>query len=518
MAAFFHLLIRLLQRVILFIWYKLVPDRKVTFPPLNPLLKLSVQELVSGIKNGQIKSQDLIEAAFDRIAKVNPAINAVVDQRYKEALEEAQQVDQLVKRHLKGEDGLDHLLEKPLLGIPVTIKDTLAVQGMLQTAGVFCRAKTQAEFDSSVVAQLKRKGAIPIAITNVPEILMAWETTNLPFGTTRNPYDLSRISGGSSGGEGAILAAGASVFGVGTDIGGSIRIPSFMCGVYGHRPTPFLIETNGRWPPPTPEADAFSTIGPMTRHVEDLKYCLHSMVNPEKLPQLDLERPVKIEELKIFWLDEFNGPFISPLHEDVKYSIQHSIDHFERKFGLTCQSLKLPHTEKAFSLWRASIYERGKLNVSRGLARASGKRAISPMLEFVKSTIGLSDHTMVGLSAAIAMDWLHASDDTQLATMCKYVDEMRHIAIQQLSSNGVIIAPTMPQPAPKIGSTAVTFADIVYTSLFNTLGFPSTHVPTKLTRQGLPVGIQVASTPMNDRLCLAVAQELDQLFKFKLCT
>lgn len=449
MAALFNLVVRLLQRIILFIWCKLVPDRKVTFPPLNPLLKLSVQQLVSGIKSGQIKCQDVIEATFERIAQVNPTINAVIDQRYREALKEAQQVDQLVQRHLRGEDGLGHLLEKPLLGIPVTVKDCTAVQGMLLTAGVRSRAKVTAEFDSTVVARLKRAGAIPIAMTNVPEILMAWDTSNVPFGTTRNPYDLSRTVGGSSGGEGAILAAGASVFGVGTDIGGSIRIPSFMCGVYGHRPTPFSIENTGKWPPVSPATDAFSTCGPMTRHVEDLKYCFGSMVNPEKLPQLDLERPVDIEKVKIYWLEEINAPLLSPLHEDVKHSIQMAIEHLEKKFGCTCQSLKLPHIRKSFSVWRASLYERGKLNISTGLANASGKVAISPILEFVKSSIGLSDHATGSLSSAIVMDWLLAGENTQLAHLCKYVDEMRYFAIQQLDSNGVIIAPTMPQPAPK---------------------------------------------------------------------
>lgn len=151
------------------------------------------------------------------------------------------------------------------------MKDSIAVRGMLWTSGLKCRRGIRADHDAPVVADLRSAGAIPLAITNVCELLMWWHASNKLYGTTLNPYDMKKIPGGSSGGEAALLSSAASLIGLGSDFAGSVRTPSFMCGVFGHKPSPFLISSwEGMYPQCTIEFAPLFTYGPMTRYASDL--------------------------------------------------------------------------------------------------------------------------------------------------------------------------------------------------------------------------------------------------------
>ena len=179
------------------------PDQKGQIPRAkNRILFKPAVQLVAEMRSGSLKSEDVIQAYIDRIREVNGIINAVVDERFQEALEQARQVDLLIKSYLDGNESLKEEIDrKPLLGLPFTAKDSIAVKGMVQTAGYWYRRGYKSPVDAPAVSLMRSRGAIPIALTNVPEILLWWDSTNLIYGQTRNPYDLSRVAGGSSGGE-----------------------------------------------------------------------------------------------------------------------------------------------------------------------------------------------------------------------------------------------------------------------------------------------------------------------------
>ncbi|MEK6606850.1 MAG: amidase family protein, partial [Myxococcota bacterium] len=169
----------------------------------------------------------------------------------------------------------------PLHGVPCTIKECFALTGMPNSSGLVARRGVIAQSDATTVARLRRAGAIPLGVTNVSELCMWMETHNRVYGRTRNPYDPSRIVGGSSGGEGAIVGAGGSPFGLGSDIGGSIRMPAFFCGVFGHKPTGGLVPGTGQYPLADEGARRYLTTGPLARRAEDLMPLLRILAGPD---------------------------------------------------------------------------------------------------------------------------------------------------------------------------------------------------------------------------------------------
>jgi fatty acid amide hydrolase 2 len=261
----------------------------------------------------QIKSVDVLKAFIARIDEINPITNCVVDERFLEALKEAQEADELVASGAMTEKELSE--KKPFLGVPISTKDCIRVEGLLNTSGLYHRKNFRAEEDSQVMKQMREAGAIPFALTNVTELCFWWETVNCVHGRTLNPYDTNRSVGGSSGGEGAIQTSAGAPFGIGADIAGSIRMPAFFNGIFGHRPTRFAISNEGTHPPFYDEnQDSMNSIGPMARYAVDLLPMMKVMAAKEKLSELRLDKPVDVKKLRIFYQEEiFNGKFVSPV-------------------------------------------------------------------------------------------------------------------------------------------------------------------------------------------------------------
>ena len=187
----------------------------------------SATEWLGRLKNGDVSSVELVNQTIARINEVNKELNAVVADDPETCIKQAHAADAQRRR------GTD----LPLLGLPITVKDSIDAVGFPCTGGSFARENFRPEQDSTVVARLRAAGAIVVAKTNVPEYSSSYETDNAIFGCTNNPFDTQRTAGGSSGGEGALLGADASLVGIGLDGGGSIRVPSHYCGIYGIRPT-----------------------------------------------------------------------------------------------------------------------------------------------------------------------------------------------------------------------------------------------------------------------------------------
>ncbi len=214
------------------------------------------------IRNGEISSAELVDAHLQRIDEVNPTLNAVVEVLAEEARHAARRIDE---QHAQG------AVLGPLAGVPFSVKDSIEVEGTVCTAGTLgLQSASPSVRDATVVARLRAAGAIPIARTNLPDLLFAFESDNLIHGRTNNPYDLARTSGGSSGGEAALIAACGSPFGLGSDAAGSVRLPAHYCGIASIKPTSGRLPRTGHVPPAGGWIETLWQIGPMARRVEDL--------------------------------------------------------------------------------------------------------------------------------------------------------------------------------------------------------------------------------------------------------
>lgn len=227
-------------------------------------VRSSAIEIADIIRSRELSCEDVIQAHIARIEEVNPKLNAVVQLCLERALEEARAAYQaLAHGEVRG----------PLHGVPITIKDNLDTAGIVSTGGTKGRKGFVPKYDATV-ARLRGADAILLGKTNTPELTMAYETDNLVYGRTNNPYDQSCTSGGSSGGAAAILATGGAALDVGSDTGASIRVPSHFCGIAGIKPTAGLIPKTGHILPLGGIVDAMTQLGPMVRQVEDLALAL----------------------------------------------------------------------------------------------------------------------------------------------------------------------------------------------------------------------------------------------------
>src|SRR5213080_5456906 len=214
------------------------------------------------IRAKRLSPVELLDAHLARIERFNPKINAFVHVDADRALDQARAAEVAIMQnhHLGG-----------LHGVPISIKSSISVAGMPYEAGTKLREGVVGETDAPLVSRLRNAGAVVLGVTNTPEFLMAWETDNLLYGRTNNPWDLSRTPGGSSGGEAAAIASGMSAGGVGSDGGGSIRVPAHFSGICGLKPTPGRIPATGHFPNSAGPFALIGVVGPMARTVADLK-------------------------------------------------------------------------------------------------------------------------------------------------------------------------------------------------------------------------------------------------------
>ncbi|XP_030370328.1 fatty-acid amide hydrolase 2-A [Scaptodrosophila lebanonensis] len=473
----------------------------------DPLLTLSVRDLRNKLKARQLSSVDLVNAYIKRIEDVNPKLNAVVEDRFKTALQEARSIDKRIWEHAGHADEL--FKEFPLLGMPFTIKESCALAGMSFAVGSTVRSHIRADADGTVVARLRAAGAIPLLVSATPEYCYSVETDTLQNRRCCNPYDLERSAGGSSGGEGALNGAGASVFGVGSDIGGSIRIPSLNCGIFGHKPTGGVVSTTGHFPTSTDEDfKQYLQLGPMSRFATDLTELLELMVGEN----LDKLLPaVQLNRAKVYYAMGFeglNGLMHQSVNADIKGVLRKGLDHL-KSLGLPVKHARLPGMQNSLEIALSGI---ARLENMSYLMNKDGTLA-KTLLEFLRSFLGLSKHTT---NALIFELMRRANAFMPLQQVSKYREEALALTekfTQLLGKDGVFIFPTMHMPAscPKWW-TLLPLWGVDYTLIWNILGLPATHVPMGLNAKGLPIGFSVIAGPYQDRLCINVAMELERAF------
>ncbi|XP_011299621.1 fatty-acid amide hydrolase 2 [Fopius arisanus] len=491
-----------------FFWFRHRKQPQKIPPTSNPLLQLSASELAKKIRLRQVSSEAVVTAYIERIKQVNPVVNAVVDHRYEDAIKEAQECDKIFD---SGEVTIDYIVtNKPLFGVPFTIKESCAVKGLSFTGCTTMRRGIKADEDCLAVIKMKNAGAIALCVTNTPELCCTFETTNFVYGTTTNPYDGRRSAGGSSGGEGALLGAGASLIGVASDTAGSIRLPGLFNGIFGHKPTPGVVPLEGHYPLINDcKFQKYLVLGPMARYTEDLMLAFKIMSAGCK-QNLRLDEPVELSKLKVFYMESIDTFGLTPTNEDTRSSIRRALKHFEKR-GARVSKPELEGITDICELGIAAFLDiEEKLTF---LMNPNNKEErVNSTIEFMKSLLGLSQYSRPAIVMTMFQDMNGFMTLSEVPKYMRKMEELKLTLLDLLGDDGVFLYPTFTGAAPLLGQTMMHSTAASYSLLCNALGFPSTQIPMGLNARGLPTGFQVFAAPHQDRLCLAVAAELEQVF------
>ena len=467
---------------------------------MNPLLA-SATEMAQALRERRITSRELVETHIARVKAVNARINAMVQFRFSDARTEADAAD----LRLRSDEPLETL--PPLLGVPCSIKENFAFTGFPQVSGMVARRHAIAQADAPTVARLRAAGAIVLGFTNTPELCMWMETNNRVYGRTANPYAADRVAGGSSGGEGSLIGSGASPFGLGADVGGSIRFPAFFNGVFGHKPTPGIVPNSGQFPEPQGRMAYNCVTGPIARRAGDLWPLLKILAGPDGVDPVcepgtlrGDPASVKLSDLRVIAI---RGDGKRPVAEDMLAAQGRAADWLGTQTrGL--RWLQPAGLRQAFEIWSSLMKEADPEAFAVQLGQ--GKR-ISVLGQLARWPLGRSAHTLPALMLALAEAVpLNTRRYGQMGA------ELRQELLDALGEDGVLLYPPYTRVAPKHNHPLLRPFDFAYCGIFNVLGFPSTQVPLGLNAEGLPLGTQVIGAPGQDARTIAVAQALERQF------
>lgn len=465
------------------------------------LLTQSATRLAERIRAGEITSAEVVDAHVSHARFVNRSLNAIVVEQYDEALFAAEQADKTLAA--RGPE-----LVGPLHGVPCTIKESFAVQGLVQSSGLVSRRHAIADADAVTVRRLRNAGAIFIGTTNTSELCMWLESNNRVYGRTNNAYDPSRTAGGSSGGEGAIIGAGASPFGLGADVGGSIRMPAFFNGVFGHKPSSGLVPNTGQHPVSHGEALKYLSTGPLARRAEDLWPLVKLLAGPDGVDEACAERDlapatVDFSRLRVVDVPDNGAMPVSPtLQEAQAKAVRHLAS-----LGAKVETARLPALERSFDIWSSMLSAAGGPTFSELMA--NGKR-YSALLSLVAWTMRRSDHTL----PALALSLLEGATKLTPGRTRAFVEQghrLRAELNELLGDDAILVYPSFSRPSPRHYQPLVMGFHWVYTAILNVMELPVTQVPLGLSPTG-PTGVQVAAAHGRDHATMAVALELERAF------
>ncbi len=457
------------------------------------LRTLSAVELARAIREGRTTSRAAVDAYIEAIERVNGALNAVVEDRFVVARLEADAAD---AARANGQPN------GPLHGVPCTIKECFGLEGMPQTSGLVSRIGTRATEDAVAVKRLRGAGAIPLGVTNVSELCMWMETHNRVYGRTNNPYDPSRIVGGSSGGEGSIIGAGASPFGLGSDVGGSVRMPAFFNGVFGHKPSGGLVPNTGQFPiAQTPQSLRYLTTGPLARSAEDLHVLLRVLAgDSDRLGDPD---QVDLAGLRVL---DVRSDGVTPVSRDLQQAQARAAAHLHKR-GADVVEVMIPGLRDGLEIWSAMLGAENPVAYGRMLAEGDGEVRASELLRWA---FGRSPHTLPSLGLVVAESVLHRLTG-RADEMIRRGEALRTELAERIG-DGVMLYPSYASVAPRHLQPLLPPTRWVYTALLNVMEMPATQVPLGLDPRGLPLGVQVCGRHGNDHVTLAVAAELERAF------
>lgn len=438
------------------------------------------------LRRRDVSSVELTEHVLERLEGAR-SLNAVVSSDADRALAQAEQAD---AQRSTGASG-------PLLGLPITVKDSLEVEGLPSFSGSLARLEHVVQRDAAVVRRLCDAGAIVVAKTNVPEYTWSYETDNVISGRTVHPLDPKRTPGGSSGGEAALLGADASIVGIGTDGGGSIRVPSHYCGTVGLRPTAGLVPETGCWPSTrdTGMID-MSSIGPMARYVEDAELLLPLLAGPDGVdpfvspaPLVDSRAPATTFRVGFYTSDSVATPDTA-----TREAIASAARTLEAA-GCEVAEVTPPDVARATTIFFGMMAADGGARARDDLAGANGRHVVQ----------------MQSLLDALAGQRLDAAG---FFSLFRRWSELRAAVRSFVSAYDVILAPVTVGAAPLHGCSPGTDVPLEsyevfnFTHTYSIAGLPVAVVPIAADA-GLPLGVQIVANPFHDRVALSAASLLE---------
>ena len=474
----------------------------VSAPPR--LTERSALELAAAIRSRELTARAVIDAHIELIEARNPAVNAIVATRFDAARAEADAADALL-------DSPDAPAEPPpLLGVPCTIKESFGLAGMPHTSGSLERRHRIAESSATAVQRLIDAGAIPLGVTNTSELTLWIESDNRVWGRTDNAYDATRTAGGSSGGEGSAVGSGFAPIGLGTDIGGSIRLPAFFNGVFGHKPSGALVPHTGHYPAPNERGSFLLGTGPLTRRAEDLMPVLRAIAGPDgvdttvRAAELGDPGEVSIEGLRVVISDDATMLPVSVELRNARLRAARAL----RDAGAVVERVSLPAVRTVIEPYLNAMRESGGL---RELLTEGGA-AIPGFGRLVADAVrGRSPYT-TPLLMTLASENLAAHMPERLQRRALAAERELIDRVTETIGDGVLLHPPFARVAPRHHRTFGRPWMIAPAALFNLIGLPVTEVPLGLNEEGLPLGVQVAAGLDRDHVAIAVAAELERSF------
>ena len=450
----------------------------------------TLAQITQEIRSKQISPVEIIELHLKRIEALQPKLNAFVHLDPKGAREQARAAESLVLRGAQ---------LGPLHGVPLTIKSCIDVAGWPCPAGSLLRKTYVANQDAPLVSRWKAAGAILLGNTNTPEFLMAYETDNLLTGKTSNPWNLAHSAGGSSGGEAAAIAAGCSAGGVGSDGGGSIRVPAHFCGICGLKPTPGRIPATGHFPPGTGAFSWLGVVGPMARTIADVRLLFEVMAGPDAGDALSAPVPLRSYregELRGMRIGILESEALGIATAETRATVERAARSLGER-GFTVEPFRLDGLDRALDLWWFFF---GPVIGNLHRHSVAGHEAqISPMLReyLAYATSGNS----------ITLD--------QFTKACADRDLLRADILRQMQDTPVLLSPVSTSPAFRHSQgnyhPGTGYRDTMrFSQWLNLTGFPGASVPVGVSNEGLPIGVQVIGRPFEDELVLAVAEAIEQ--------
>jgi Asp-tRNA(Asn)/Glu-tRNA(Gln) amidotransferase A subunit family amidase len=460
---------------------------------MHELNFLSAVSLAKRIRRKELSPVELVESHLTRIQELNPKLNAFVQVDAERARRQARVAEAAV--------GNAEVLG-PLHGVPLSIKSAIEVAGLRCESGSKLRAGFVAAQDAPLVSRLRQAGAIILGVTNAPDMLMAWETDNPLYGRTNSPWDLSRTPGGSSGGEAAAIAAGMSAGGVGSDGGGSIRVPAHFSGICGLKPTPGRIPSTGHFPASAGPFALIGVVGPMARTVGDLKMLFEVMQGPDDGDPSAAPVPVRWPEkddLKRIHIGYFEDDGRTPVTPETRAAVRTAAAGLQRA-GFQVEPFRPEGLELARQLWWKIFGVAGGMLL--GPMMKGHEAEISPLLKQFSSWVAAEpSHT----GESLLDTWVQR-------------DVVRIKVFAQMRKYPVLLCPVAAIPAFRHGESSwrvegktVEYLDAwSYTEWFNLLGTPAAVVPVGKSPEGLPIGVQVVARPWEEEIVLSVAEALEE--------
>ncbi len=453
----------------------------------DDLLTHDAVGLAEGIREKRFSPVDVLNACLARIDALNPKLNAIVTM-IDGAMERAQQAEAATMR---GESW------GPLHGVPFTVKDCVDTAGIRTTGGSLVFADNVPDRDATVVTRLLDAGGVMMAKTNLPEFALWWETGNRIFGTTNNPWDESRTTGGSSGGEAAAVASGMSPLGIGSDVGGSIRQPASHCGLVGLKATHGRIPLTGHWPDVLLR---YMHVGPLTKTVRDSALALRILSGADgadpyalRVPPPDIDVGGPLGELRIGWCAE--GPF-APVAAEVQKAVERAAATFEA----------MGHRVEPVSM--DSWDELSGQAISDAIYAAEGRHWIMPIVEGKEDLLAPTIVRRLSAPAPTMEQYQAAVADCEL---------LRQDTARLFGAYDLLLCPTTPLPAhphdsAKLdvdGQEVVGRNALRATIPFDLTGSPAVSVPFGRSSDGLPIGVQIAGRHLDEETVLRAAAALE---------